>query len=310
MKKKSALIFVLLCLCLCGCGKSRAVRQAEEKIASIGFVSVDSGPAIEEAEAALNALSLKEREKVENAAELSSAREAWRNAVAAQEEQQRQERLAALREALVGNWEFTQDATALYAELIDRIIGTMLGPTELRFADYVDTISATGTFSLLQNGTYKIGLTRAQQEQFVDSVMEPVSRYYADLLRYLTAQALMPEGIYIEDIHSDEAWIAATGMDFNTLITADLGMGLDAFIDYLLQMMRDPLLEIMNSNAEKMGNYQIEEGRMLLSDRLEDAVSDTRYVSFSFESGELRLTGYTNVPDFGNVFPVVMKKTA
>ena len=220
MKKRLVLALVMMCLILSGCGKSNAVRNAEEKIAAIGTVTADSGAAIADAEAAMDALSAKEREKVENAAELPAARDAWKKAIAEREERERQTRLETLRRELLGSWEFTQEVTDEYAELIDRMIGSMMGFTEIHFSDYVDRIAATGSFTLLGNGTYKIGFTAAQRETFLDSIVTPIKRYYADIMRDLIAQELAFSGIVIDDIHSDEAWVSATGMDFNSHLRA------------------------------------------------------------------------------------------
>ena len=104
MKKRLVLALVMMCLILSGCGKSNAVRNAEEKIAAIGTVTADSGAAIADAEAAMDALSAKEREKVENAAELPVARDAWKKAIAEREERERQTRLETLRRELLGSW--------------------------------------------------------------------------------------------------------------------------------------------------------------------------------------------------------------
>ena len=64
LKKALVVMLAVLCLLLSGCSFGREVRRAEEKIASIGIVTAESGPVIEEAEAAMDALSQKEREKV------------------------------------------------------------------------------------------------------------------------------------------------------------------------------------------------------------------------------------------------------
>ena len=309
MKKRLVLALVMMCLILSGCGKSNAVRNAEEKIAAIGTVTADSGAAIADAEAAMDALSAKEREKVENAAELPAARDAWKKAIAEREERERQTRLETLRRELLGSWEFTQEVTDEYAELIDRMIGSMMGFTEIHFSDYVDRIAAAGSFTLLGNGTYKIGFTAAQRETFLDSIVTPIKRYYADIMRDLIAQELAFSGIVIDDIHSDEAWVSATGMDFNSLVEADLGMSLDAYIDYIIQTVRSALLDALGANTETLGNYRVEEGRLLLSGSLEEAVSDTRYVTFDLDGAALTLTGYSNVPAFGNVFPIIMNRT-
>lgn len=75
MKRTISLLLVLaLCLSLCACGKSKAVSNVESLIGAIGEVTADSEAAIVEAEEAYKVLTDKEKEAVENYADLVSAR--------------------------------------------------------------------------------------------------------------------------------------------------------------------------------------------------------------------------------------------
>lgn len=69
------ILCVLLCLSLCACGKSEAVRNTEAAIKAIGTVTLDSGAAIEEAEALYAALPEEEKEQVDNYDLLLTARD-------------------------------------------------------------------------------------------------------------------------------------------------------------------------------------------------------------------------------------------
>lgn len=78
MKKIISLVLALvMCLTLGACGKSKAVTAAEELIAAIGEVTVQSGDAIQKAEDAVAALSAEEKETVETLAQLTEARKKY-----------------------------------------------------------------------------------------------------------------------------------------------------------------------------------------------------------------------------------------
>ena len=72
---------VLMALCLCACGKTEAVKAAEEKIAAIGDVTLDSEKRISAAEKAVEKLSDDELKQLDKAEELKKAREAYEELV-------------------------------------------------------------------------------------------------------------------------------------------------------------------------------------------------------------------------------------
>ncbi len=74
MKKIISLVLALvMCLSLCACGNSKAVKNVEEMIASIGEVSIYSGDAILSAKEAYEQLSVKDRKRVDNSKILEEA---------------------------------------------------------------------------------------------------------------------------------------------------------------------------------------------------------------------------------------------
>lgn len=79
MKKFIALLFVfIMCISLVACGgKSEAVKAAEEAIAAIGEITVDSGDAIANAEKYYNILTDAEKAEVENRMTLVDAKEKY-----------------------------------------------------------------------------------------------------------------------------------------------------------------------------------------------------------------------------------------
>jgi len=85
MKKYIALMLVLvLCLQLVGC-QSKEAAAADDLIEAIGTVTLESGAAIETAEAAYAALEAEDREQVEKLADLEQARAAYNALVDAAE---------------------------------------------------------------------------------------------------------------------------------------------------------------------------------------------------------------------------------
>lgn len=82
MKKYLVVIMaVLMALCLCACGKTEAVKAAEEKIAAIGEVTLDSEKRISAAEKAVEKLSDDELKQLDKAEELKKAREKYERLV-------------------------------------------------------------------------------------------------------------------------------------------------------------------------------------------------------------------------------------
>ena len=75
----SMLLVIAMCLALAACGKSKsaAVKSAEDAIAAIGEVTVDSGEAIANAEKLYGILTDAEKAEVENRLVLVEAQEAY-----------------------------------------------------------------------------------------------------------------------------------------------------------------------------------------------------------------------------------------
>lgn len=74
MKKIIALMLcAVVLLSLCACGKSKEAQNVDDLILAIGEVSIDSAEKIAVAEEAYNALSDKDKSKVENFSVLNDA---------------------------------------------------------------------------------------------------------------------------------------------------------------------------------------------------------------------------------------------
>lgn len=72
---------LIICLSLCACGKSEEVKAVEEKIASIGEVSIEKADIIQEVNQAYEALSDEDKEKVDNFDILQNSTDALQDAM-------------------------------------------------------------------------------------------------------------------------------------------------------------------------------------------------------------------------------------
>ena len=109
MKKaiSMAMLTIFICCILCGCGKSEAVKNVEALIDGISEVTLESEESIKTAEEAYNALTDKEKAKVENADQLVSKREELDACVAKAEEEKKQKEEDERKEKLapfLGTW--------------------------------------------------------------------------------------------------------------------------------------------------------------------------------------------------------------
>ena len=95
----SLLLALALCLPLCACGKTEATKAAENAIASIGEVSLDSFDAITQAQKLYDLLTDDEKSKVKNREVLVDALDAYSNAVYTQNIEELKGVYAALKDA-------------------------------------------------------------------------------------------------------------------------------------------------------------------------------------------------------------------
>lgn len=87
--KKGLLFFLVFCLCFTfsGCGKSKAVIEADNLIASIGEVTLESNGTLQAAQQAVSNLTDRQKKQLENAALLDSAQDTYDKLLTAKVEQ-------------------------------------------------------------------------------------------------------------------------------------------------------------------------------------------------------------------------------
>lgn len=201
--KKVITIFLtifMLCLSLCSCGKSKAVKNVEDLIGSIGVVSADSEAAVAAAEKAYSELTEKEKETVENATVLTEAKETLEIAL-------QEKRLEELYDAISGEWVNVYDMDHY---LFNRDgSGTHEGKEiEYTIDPEAQTMSITeGVSAVTQN--FKMDLEKKTPRL----IPENAAVYYVEAQNYDTvAQEIRQE--YTEILTSYEYWSNTQGLNY------------------------------------------------------------------------------------------------
>ena len=148
MKKAISLLLVLtMCLSLCACGKSKAAQEAQDAIAAIGTVTLDSEEAILYAEKLYGILTDNEKESVENRLTLVDAREEYDRLV----QEAIEEELAAEAAALQAKLDAATPAMDAFMtaannliwnfEFVSKYAGNVNGKGSRKFADsFLETL--------------------------------------------------------------------------------------------------------------------------------------------------------------------------
>ena len=201
--KKVITIFLtifMLCLSLCSCGKSKAVKNVEDLIGSIGVVSADSEAAVAAAEKAYSELTEKEKETVENATVLTEAKKTLEIAL-------QEKRLEELYDAISGEWVNVYDMDHY---LFNRDgSGTHEGKEiEYTVDPEAQTMSITeGVSAVTQN--FKMDLEKKTPRL----IPENAAVYYVEAQNYDTvAQEIRQE--YTEILTSYEYWSNTQGLNY------------------------------------------------------------------------------------------------
>ena len=202
MKKVIAIFLTIFmsCLSLCSCGKSKAVKNVEDLIGSIGVVSADSEAAVAAAEKAYSELTEKEKETVENATVLTEAKKTLEIAL-------QEKRLEELYDAISGEWVNVYDMDHY---LFNRDgSGTHEGKEiEYTVDPEAQTMSITeGVSAVTQN--FKMELEKKTPRL----IPENAAVYYVEAQNYDTvAQEIRQE--YTEILTSYEYWSNTQGLNY------------------------------------------------------------------------------------------------
>ena len=187
MKRLLSLVLVIvMLLSLCGCGKTDAAIAAEEAIAAIGVVTLDSEEAIAYAEKLYGILTDNEKESIENRLELANAREEYerlvQEAIEAEQAAIEAARIAKIETAMPEMDAFIKAANSIVWNLgfVAKYAGNVYGNGSRKFADsFMDDLESAYKdidVALIAEGfpelAERIGVIMANHEMVIDLLNE------------------------------------------------------------------------------------------------------------------------------------------
>lgn len=292
MKKSKILSTMILCLSmlltLTACGKSAEAKAAEELIAAIGQVTVDSQEAVEKAEATYAALSEEDQKAVSNYGTLTAAREALDAA-----------QLAALQQAIVGKWQFEGD----YAAGMEEAINASYSSVDLP-AFRLDSFPVNLLYTFRDDGTYEASMDPDVMKSSMEQFMKALGSWMDDYLLKALGDALMEQG-YAGDFTTWAGLEQAAGMTRAEIYEASLGMSLEDYIQTITDSLQ---LDQLSESAHVEGRYEVELGRLYMNEALDKEITKTDYTKISVNDKIMTWLGYVGNGNGGFVYPAVFDR--
>lgn len=304
----------VLCLSLCACGRQEKeqVRQVEELIRAIGEVDAESGPRIEAAEQAYNALEEKQRQQVGGAFYLPLARRELEKLLAEQAEQKAADEERAARQSyelsVQGDWDEAEDILEQIAENVDMLVGYLYEEADIPFADFVESMEIHATLRLRPNHTYSVFLAGEDLEVTLAGMREGLMHYLEHLYRYALWKEYWDKGYRIDDPYDDDAWRRKMGAAFGEITPGFSGMSLEEELSLSADEIIGSIYNLLAYTELAGGNYQVEAGKLFLSDSLDDAIKDDSYLTFELGDDTLTLTGQHDSDALTTEFPVTLAR--
>ncbi len=192
-------------------------------------------------------------------------------------------------ELFVGTWECKVDVTdQLNAELAYEFADA---------ADYIefDAVYCVFTLTLKDDGTYElsIGMDKSSQKEFESALEEGLYAYLEDAL------VLEQEQLGMSDEEYEAAYMETYGMTPAELCDETIAQVLDEF----------DLDDLFGDETE--GNWKAKDGKLFMTDDLDDEISDGDYDEYEdlSEDGFTLVKGFTDgVEDDGDMYPMVFTK--
>lgn len=163
-------------------------------------------------------------------------------------------------EKIIGTWEGEMDA----AELLNAGMDT--GDESMSEYIHADSFPVVWQFTFNEDGTCRLAI---EEESFKESFNAYLETFKAGLTKYL------------------EDMLAEMGMEMSVdeLLT-QMGGSLD---DLVAETLNDEMIEEAMGDMVSEGKYKVEDGKLFLSDSLDEEINENVYVTYELDGKNLTL---------------------
>lgn len=294
LMKRKWLVWILLAamvLSLAGCGKSKEVKAAEELIAAIGEVSVESEEAVKAAEAAYQALSEENKKAVENYEVLTAARTALDEAL-----------LEALRQSVLGTWQMEKDLKADMVRTFNQQLDSSLG---FDFADYLDSYTGVYKIEFKDDQTHRVVMDLKAMKADTDKLEAAAKQFFSDALIKSTGDNMKAQGIE-GDFSTREGLEAAMGVTLDEAYQQVYGMTFDAFVDLLVNGTEPQ--EDKDEEEVMTGKYLVQPGKLHMSTSADEEIMEAVFAEFTVDGDTMTWTGHSGTSPLDMEYPIVFHR--
>ena len=255
------------------------IKKTEKLIDAIGEVTVDSEAAVTAAESALAALTDEQRSAVANAGVLTEARAKLDEALEAA-------RLEALKQAVVGKWQYKLDLGPLLCQLMTESASEY----GVSMYDYLTDYNVAVDLEMKDDGTYAISSSVDELEEEKQKLHDAALGFLRELVLKSTAQECVKQGMTDTAPTSWEELKSIVGMDEDGFFEYAYGESKEKYADTFIEMLQ---IQTVATAITGDGKYQVEEDKIFLTRGASDSFGDDSAVEYTVADGVLTWTGGT-----------------
>lgn len=180
-------------------------------------------------------------------------------------------------EKMVGKWTFELDFTDFVNGNMEDSLETM-GEFAKDFE--VDEYILYLEIVFNEDGTYKLELDEKESKEFIDDYAEKVSEAYEKMLEKVVIAQTGATTL-------EEALVAAgkTKAEYNEMVAENVKKVVDEFVG-----MQEDEIENIADECDIEGKYEAKDGKLYLTDDVDDSADKDDYVEYQLSENALKLT--------------------